>query len=113
MLTVRRVRVSVEGSGTVNLDLGEQRAKGAVLGVVSRLADLSPGLLALGGRNAALRNGVGMAAAAGRFGRLSVNAARSVAARQQAMERVPEQTERRKRQQRAKREAAIYSGNQG
>jgi hypothetical protein len=113
LLTVRRVRVSAEGSGTINLDLGQQRAERAVLGVVSRLAELSAGFLPVRGRYATLLSGMGMAAAAGRFSGLGVNAARSIAARQQAVERLPEQPERRKRQQRAEREAAIHSGNQG
>jgi hypothetical protein len=113
LLTVGRVHVSVEVSGTINLDLGQQRTKRAVLSVVPRLAELSAGFLAVRGRYAALRNSVGMAAAAGRFGGSGVNAARSVAAGQQAVERLPEQPERGKRQQRAKCEAAIYSGNQG
>ena len=115
---MRDVHMSVEERGTIDFDLGEQRAERAVRGVVAGGAHLGARLFAF--CYGLLRHGrMRMTATAGGlFGRIGVDAARSVAAGpvtagKQRMERLPEQPERRKREQRAKRDAAIDSRNQG
>ena len=116
---MRDVHMNVEQRGTVNFDLREQRAERAVLGVMPGGAESGAGLVAISGRGALCRGSVRMTATAGGlFGSAGVDAARSVAAgpitaRQQRMERLPEQPERAECNQRGKRHAAIHSGNQG
>ena len=111
---MRDVHMSVEERGTIDFDLREQRAERAILGVMAGGAHLRAGLFPRSSYGFLRHGRMRMTAAAGEiFGRVGMNAACSIAAGKQRMERLPEQPERRKREQRAKRETAIDSGNQG
>ena len=110
---MRDVYMSVVERGTIDFDLRKQSAKRAVRGVVAGGAHLGARLFAFC-CGFLRRCGMRMTAAAGRlFSRIGMDAACSIAAGKQRVERLPEQPERRKREQRAKRETAIDSGNQG
>jgi hypothetical protein len=110
---MRDFHMSVEERGAADLDLGQQSAEGAIRGVVTCRANLRARLL-VGGSRLACHSSVAMTAATlPLISNRLMRSTRPVAARKQRMERLPEQSESTKRNQRGERQAAIYSGNKG
>jgi hypothetical protein len=110
---MRDFHVSVEERGTANLDLGQQRAEGAIRGVVASRANLRARFFVGRSRLTCHRSVAMTAAALLLIGNRLVRSTRPVAARKQRMERLPEQSESTKCNQRRERQTAICSGNKG